>query len=98
MKKTSITPKIKNGTICTLTDNPLVIFRVIDKNYHLGYPIADVCMFRGEFTAMGGKQTVAYTNRWQEASPEQKDTWNTELKRLQDKYPDRKSEYFALMV
>ena len=79
------TPKIKNGTICTITGNPNTVFRVIDKNYKLGYPIADIVMFRGEFTAMGGKQTVAYTNEWEEATPEQKEKWYSEYKRITGK-------------
>ena len=55
MIKKSVTPKIKNGTICTLKHNPLIVFRLIDKNYKLGYPYADIVMFKGEFTCMGGR-------------------------------------------
>ena len=82
MNKKPITPKIKNGTICTLTKNHNIIFRLIGKNYHLGYPIADMVMFRGEFTCSGGAQTVAYTNLWEEATPEQKELWNSELNKI----------------
>lgn len=85
MKKKSVTPKIKNGTICTLTHNPLIVFRVIGKNYKLGYPYADIVMFKGEFTCMGGAQTVAYTNEWQEATQEQKERWYSEYKRITGK-------------
>ena len=46
MIKKSVTPKIKNGTICTLKHNPLIVFRLIDKNYKLGYPYADMVMFK----------------------------------------------------
>ena len=85
MVKKPVTPKIKNGTICTLKHNPLIVFRLIDKNYKLGYPYADMVMFKGEFTCMGGHQTVAYTNEWQEATQEQKEIWYSEYKKITDK-------------
>jgi len=85
MKRQPVTPKIKNGTICTLTHNPLIVFRVIGKNYKLGYPYADIVMFKGEFTCMGGAQTVAYTNEWKEASDEQKEHWYKEYKKVTGK-------------
>ena len=85
MEKKSITPKIKNGTICTLIGNENTVFRLIGKNYKLGYPYADIVMFQGRFTCMGGAQTVAYTNEWKEASDEQKKHWYEEYKKVTGK-------------
>jgi len=81
MNKKSITPKIKNGTICTLSENNLIVFRLVGKNYKLGYPYGDVVMFRGELTTGGGCQTVAYTNKWEEATPAQKEKFISECKK-----------------
>ena len=75
-------PRIKNGTLCTLTKNRNIVFRLIGKNYNLGYPYADIVMFNGRFTCMGGAQTVAYTNEWEEADEEQKRIWTEELKKI----------------
>ena len=77
----SKTPSIKNGTICTLTKNPLIIFRLVGKNYNTGYPYADIVMFRGELTQMGGRTCVAYTNLWEEATDEQKEKFNAAIER-----------------
>lgn len=77
----SITPKIKNGTICTLEKNPLIVFRLVGKNYKLGYPYGDICMFRGDITSSGGCQCIAYTNLWKEATDEQKEQFINECKK-----------------
>lgn len=78
----SKTPSIKNGTICTLTKNPLIIFRLVGKNYNTGYPYADIVMFRGELTQIGGRTCVAYTNLWEEATNEQKEEFNAAVELL----------------
>ena len=75
-------PRIKKGTLCTFTKNRNIVFRLIGKNYKFGYPYADIVMVNGKFTCMGGAQTVAYTNEWEEADEEQKIIWTEELKKI----------------